>query len=229
MPSSSKFEYSYTLHFSSSFSSPSSSPFSTILNVKNDERGRKPCAKRSSYAPGIAKRSLNQKWDENRVRRIISLLLDLRDFATLYHQYLYHDIKVLILELYLVNPCVAEQKTLIVLSVDTPFTGRIASPLAIKDNGEDALTALATTNFVYSAMANPGENYIYQRFPYIILDDTPSDSSGSSSGAVPSHASSVSSQVGPQLPATPPGSPFIPPPPPGSPPVHSPPHSPPWF
>ncbi|KAD3336589.1 hypothetical protein E3N88_32108 [Mikania micrantha] len=151
-------------------------------------------------------------------------------------QYLYHDIKVLILELYLVNPCVAEQKTLIVLSVDTPFTGRIASPLAIKDNGEDALTALATTNFVYSAMANPGENYIYQRFPYIILDDTPSDSSGSSSGAVPSHASSVSSQVGPQLPATPPGSPFvpplppgspfIPPPPPGSPPVHSPPHSP---
>ncbi|KAD5961053.1 hypothetical protein E3N88_12526 [Mikania micrantha] len=150
--------------------------------------------------------------------------------------YLYHDIKVLILELYLVNPCVAEQKTLIVLSVDTPFTGRIASPLAIKDNGEDALTALATTNFVYSAMANPGENYIYQRFPYIILDDTPSDSSGSSSGAVPSHASSVSSQVGPQLPATPPGSPFvpplppgspfIPPPPPGSPPVHSPPHSP---
>ncbi|KAD6795903.1 hypothetical protein E3N88_06799 [Mikania micrantha] len=125
-----------------------------------------------------------------------------------------------------VNPCVAEQKTLIVLSVDTPFTGRIASPLAIKDNGEDALTALATTNFVYSAMANPGENYIYQRFPYIIIDDTPSDSSGSSSGAVPSHASSVSSQVGPQLPATPPGSPFIPPPPPGSPPVHSPPHSP---
>ncbi|KAD4586019.1 hypothetical protein E3N88_23620 [Mikania micrantha] len=63
----------------------------------------------------------------------------------LYYQYLYHDIKVLILELYLVNPCVAEQKTLIVLSVDTPFTGRIASPLAIKDNGEDALTALATT------------------------------------------------------------------------------------
>ncbi|KAD4981959.1 hypothetical protein E3N88_18630 [Mikania micrantha] len=154
----------------------------------------------------------------------------------LYYQYLYHDIKVLILELYLVNPCVAEQKTLIVLSVDTPFTGRIASPLAIKDNGEDALTALATINFVYSAMANPGENYIYQRFPYIILDDTPSDSSGSSSGAVPSHASSVSSQVGPQLSATPPGSPFvpplppgspfIPPPPPGSPPVHSPPHSP---
>ncbi|KAD1410637.1 hypothetical protein E3N88_42867 [Mikania micrantha] len=151
------------------------------------------------------------------------------------NDYLYHDIKVLILELYLVNPCVAEQKTLIVLSVDTPFTGRIASPLAIKDNGEDALTALAITNFVYSAMANPGENYIYQRFPYIILDDTPSDSSGSSSGAVPSHASSVSSQVGPQLPATPPGSPFVPPlppgspfipPPPGSPPVHSPPHSP---
>ncbi|KAD5961199.1 hypothetical protein E3N88_12672 [Mikania micrantha] len=39
------------------------------------------------------------------------------------------DLKVLIFELYLVNPCVAEQKTLIVLLVDTPFAGRIASPL----------------------------------------------------------------------------------------------------
>ncbi|KAD6118721.1 hypothetical protein E3N88_09992 [Mikania micrantha] len=39
------------------------------------------------------------------------------------------ELKVLILELYLVNPCVAEQKTLIVLLVDTPFAGRIASPL----------------------------------------------------------------------------------------------------
>ncbi|KAD2393297.1 hypothetical protein E3N88_40274 [Mikania micrantha] len=38
-------------------------------------------------------------------------------------------LKVLIFELYLVNPCVAEQKTLIVLLVDTPFAGRIASPL----------------------------------------------------------------------------------------------------
>ncbi|KAD7116875.1 hypothetical protein E3N88_04143 [Mikania micrantha] len=39
------------------------------------------------------------------------------------------ELKVLIFELYLVNPCVAEQKTLIVLLVDTPFAGRIASPL----------------------------------------------------------------------------------------------------
>ncbi|KAD5803584.1 hypothetical protein E3N88_14944 [Mikania micrantha] len=39
------------------------------------------------------------------------------------------ELKVLISELYLVNPCVAEQKTLIVLLVDTPFAGRIASPL----------------------------------------------------------------------------------------------------
>ncbi|KAD5961457.1 hypothetical protein E3N88_12930 [Mikania micrantha] len=30
--------------------------------VKNDERGRKPCAKRSSYAPGFAKRRLTQNW-----------------------------------------------------------------------------------------------------------------------------------------------------------------------
>ncbi|KAD4584155.1 hypothetical protein E3N88_21756 [Mikania micrantha] len=49
------------------------------------------------------------------------------------------ELKVLILELYLVNPCVAEQKTLIVLLVDTPFTGRIASPLVNSNSGEDAL------------------------------------------------------------------------------------------
>ncbi|KAD3640250.1 hypothetical protein E3N88_29473 [Mikania micrantha] len=42
---------------------------------------------------------------------------------------LYHDTESPHFELYLVNPCVAEQKTLIVLLVDTPFAGRIASPL----------------------------------------------------------------------------------------------------
>ncbi|KAD6454386.1 hypothetical protein E3N88_09092 [Mikania micrantha] len=81
--------------------------------VKNDERGRKPRAKRSSYAPGIAKRSLNQILEEKHVGRLNSIM----------------ELKVLIFELYLVNPCVAEQKTLIVLLVDTPFAGRIASPL----------------------------------------------------------------------------------------------------
>ncbi|KAD5318262.1 hypothetical protein E3N88_18208 [Mikania micrantha] len=33
------------------------------------------------------------------------------------------------LELYLVNPCGAEQESLIVLLADNPFAGRIASPL----------------------------------------------------------------------------------------------------
>ncbi|KAD5961424.1 hypothetical protein E3N88_12897 [Mikania micrantha] len=42
--------------------------------------------------------------------------------------------KVLIRELYLVNPCAAEQEPLIVLLADNPFAGRIASPL---DNGDD--------------------------------------------------------------------------------------------
>ncbi|KAD4178969.1 hypothetical protein E3N88_27560 [Mikania micrantha] len=37
--------------------------------------------------------------------------------------------KVLIRELYLVNPCAAEQEPLIVLLADNPFAGRIASPL----------------------------------------------------------------------------------------------------
>ncbi|KAD4982484.1 hypothetical protein E3N88_19155 [Mikania micrantha] len=44
--------------------------------------------------------------------------------------------KVLIRELYLVNPCAAEQEPLIVLLADNPFAGRIASPL---DNGDNAV------------------------------------------------------------------------------------------
>ncbi|KAD2806136.1 hypothetical protein E3N88_39513 [Mikania micrantha] len=44
--------------------------------------------------------------------------------------------KVLIRELYLVNPCAAEQEPLIVLLADNPFAGRIASPL---DNGDDTV------------------------------------------------------------------------------------------
>ncbi|KAD5507714.1 hypothetical protein E3N88_15417 [Mikania micrantha] len=74
------------------------------------------------------------------------------------------------------------------------------------DSGETALHKL--------------ESIIYQRFPYFILDDTPSDSSGSSSDAAPSQASSEASQAGPQVPATPPPPPPSPsplPPPPASP------------
>ncbi|KAD4586479.1 hypothetical protein E3N88_24080 [Mikania micrantha] len=37
--------------------------------------------------------------------------------------------KVLISELYLVNPCEAEQKTLIVLLADNPFAGSLQLPL----------------------------------------------------------------------------------------------------
>ncbi|KAD6794786.1 hypothetical protein E3N88_05682 [Mikania micrantha] len=40
------------------------------------------------------------------------------------------------IELYLVNPCGAEQESLIVLLADNPFAGRIASPL---DNGDDSV------------------------------------------------------------------------------------------
>ncbi|KAD2805343.1 hypothetical protein E3N88_38720 [Mikania micrantha] len=38
------------------------------------------------------------------------------------------------LELYLVNPCGAEQESLIVLLADNPFAGRIASPLGNSDD-----------------------------------------------------------------------------------------------
>ncbi|KAD3639950.1 hypothetical protein E3N88_29173 [Mikania micrantha] len=52
------------------------------------------------------------------------------------------------------------------------------------------------------AMDNLGERYIYQRFPYVILNDTPSSSSGSDSD--PSEASSGASQAVRLVPSTPP-------------------------
>ncbi|KAD5317947.1 hypothetical protein E3N88_17893 [Mikania micrantha] len=68
-------------------------------------------------------------------------------------------------------------------------------------------------NFVYTAMANQGERYIYQRFPYVVLNDTPSSSSGSDSDPV--EASSVASQASPTVPHTPSAPrPVTPPPPP---------------
>ncbi|KAD5803489.1 hypothetical protein E3N88_14849 [Mikania micrantha] len=51
-------------------------------------------------------------------------------------------------------------------------------------------------------MADQGERYIYQRFPYVILDDTPSSSSGSDSDL--SEASAAASQAAPPVPQTPP-------------------------
>ncbi|KAD4180121.1 hypothetical protein E3N88_28712 [Mikania micrantha] len=114
------------------------------------------------------------------------------------------ELKVLISELYLVNPCVAEQKTLIVLLVDTPFAGRIASPLGDSD----------IRDFDCTAMADQAEQYIYQRFPYLRLDDTPSSSSGSDSD--PSEVFAAASQTDPP----PPPSPVLPPAPvPATPPL----------
>ncbi|KAD4585510.1 hypothetical protein E3N88_23111 [Mikania micrantha] len=80
-------------------------------------------------------------------------------------------------------------------------------------------------------MADQAEQYIYQRFPYLRLDDTPSSSAGSNSGS--SEASSAASQatpVGPRTPSSP--RPVTPPPPPSPvlpsavPILPSPPHSP---
>ncbi|KAD4178108.1 hypothetical protein E3N88_26699 [Mikania micrantha] len=79
-------------------------------------------------------------------------------------------------------------------------------------------------------MADPAEQYIYQRFPYLRLDDTPSSSAGSDSG--PSEASSAASQATPTGPHTPSDlRPVTPPPPspvlpPAAPILPSPPHSP---
>ncbi|KAC9910474.1 hypothetical protein E3N88_45092 [Mikania micrantha] len=75
-------------------------------------------------------------------------------------------------------------------------------------------------------MADQGERYIYQRFPYVIVDDTPSSSSGSDSG--PSEAVSLASHTStvPPIPPLPEPVP-VPPPPPALPIIPSPPHSPP--
>ncbi|KAD5507841.1 hypothetical protein E3N88_15544 [Mikania micrantha] len=82
------------------------------------------------------------------------------------------------------------------------------------------------------AMADQGERYIYERFPYVVLDDTPSSSAGADSDPV--EASSAASQATPVVPhtpssprpVTPPPPPSPLPPPPASPIVPSPPHSP---
>ncbi|KAD3336899.1 hypothetical protein E3N88_32418 [Mikania micrantha] len=55
-------------------------------------------------------------------------------------------------------------------------------------------------DFDCTAMADPAEQYIYQRFPYLRLDDTPSSSAGSDSD--PSEASSAASQATPAGPHT---------------------------
>ncbi|KAD4179966.1 hypothetical protein E3N88_28557 [Mikania micrantha] len=79
---------------------------------------------------------------------------------------------------------------------------------------------------IISAMAGQGERYIYQRFPYVIVDDTPSSSSGSDSD--PSEAVSLASHTStvPPIPSLPEPVP-VPPPPPVLPIIPSPPHSPP--
>ncbi|KAD4179972.1 hypothetical protein E3N88_28563 [Mikania micrantha] len=74
---------------------------------------------------------------------------------------------------------------------------------------------------ILSAMADQGERYIYQRFPYVVLDDTPSSSAGPDSD--PDEASSAASQATPAVPRTPsaPRSPTPPPPSPLPPPAQS--------
>ncbi|KAD3066486.1 hypothetical protein E3N88_34366 [Mikania micrantha] len=77
-----------------------------------------------------------------------------------------------------------------------------------------------------TAMADQGERDIYQRFPYVILDDTPSSSSGSDSD--PSEAVSLASNASAVPPIPPLPEPvLVPPSPPVLPIIPSPPHSPP--
>ncbi|KAD4586038.1 hypothetical protein E3N88_23639 [Mikania micrantha] len=73
-------------------------------------------------------------------------------------------------------------------------------------------------------MADQGERYIYQRFPYVILDDTPSSSSGSDSD--PSEVSADASQAATPVPQTPPAP--VPAPAPVPTPIPSPPRVPAW-
>ncbi|KAD5802981.1 hypothetical protein E3N88_14341 [Mikania micrantha] len=143
------------------------------VKTRNDKRGRKPCTKRSPGLPEIEKRrKITKYWSIGSIAvrdggiqnppRYAMQERNLRspdffavrgspDFFAVREEFLgfwsrlnsIMELKVLILELYLVNPCVAEQKTLIVLLVDTPFAGRIASPLVKTVTlGEAALQTL---------------------------------------------------------------------------------------
>ncbi|KAD2394030.1 hypothetical protein E3N88_41007 [Mikania micrantha] len=68
--------------------------------------------------------------------------------------------------------------------------------------GGDASLIVAISKRLMKAMADPPECYIYQRFPYMILDDTPSSSSSSDSD--PSEESAAASQAIPPVQQTPP-------------------------
>ncbi|KAD3336136.1 hypothetical protein E3N88_31655 [Mikania micrantha] len=120
------------------------------------------------------------------------------------------ELKVLILELYLVNP--------------------YNEALRYVPTGNILRTELDVRKELDTAMDDQGERYIYQRFPYVVLDDTPSDSSGADSD--PDEALSVASQATPAAPRTPSAPRPVTPPPPA--PVHepapmpSPPRAPAW-
>ncbi|KAD7478061.1 hypothetical protein E3N88_01197 [Mikania micrantha] len=108
------------------------------------------------------------------------------------------ELKVLILELYLVNP--------------------YNEALRYVPTGNILRTELDVRKELDTAMNDQGERYIYQRFPYVVLDDTPSDSSGADSD--PDEALSVASQATPAAPRTPSAPRPVTPPPPA--PAHQP-------
>ncbi|KAD3642164.1 hypothetical protein E3N88_31388 [Mikania micrantha] len=102
------------------------------------------------------------------------------------------ELKVLIPELYLVNP--------------------YNEALRYVPTGNILRTELDVRKKLDTAMDDQGERYIYQRFPYVVLDDTPSASSGADSDS--DEASSVASQATPAAPRTPSAPRPVTPPPP---------------
>ncbi|KAD3066358.1 hypothetical protein E3N88_34238 [Mikania micrantha] len=125
------------------------------------------------------------------------------------------DLKVLIFELYLVNPYVAEQKTLIVLLVDTPFAGRIASPLGDSDHRSPLTSETSPLCF-------------RNRFSDVRPDTSSApDSDPSEASTAASRAPSVVPQAQPALPHSPLEPRPVTPPPPALPIIPSPPHLPP--
>ncbi|KAD4180512.1 hypothetical protein E3N88_29103 [Mikania micrantha] len=135
---------------------------------------------------------------------------------------------------------IMELKVLI-LEFKLPLTSE-TSPLCFRNRFSDIIHEVTRgggvtgwyqshRDFDCTAVADPAEQYIYQRFPYLRLDNTPSSSAGSDSD--PSEASSAASQATPAGPRTPSSPrPVTPPPPPSpvlppaAPIIPSPPHSP---
>ncbi|KAD6118899.1 hypothetical protein E3N88_10170 [Mikania micrantha] len=194
-----------------------------IKDARNEECGRKPCTKRSPGLPEIEKRrKISKYWSiapiavrdggvENPPRyAMLGKYLRFLRKSWRYAKPFWAPRRV--------NMCAYD-----IGSSKSPLTSE-TSPLCFRNRFSDIRHEVtrgggvtgwyqSRRDFYCTAMADQAEQYVYQRFPYLRLDDTPSSSTGADSD--PSDASSAASQATPAGPHTPSSlRPVTPPPPP---------------